>query len=43
MQRERTGNYIPDNRDGELTLSYDDLFAKWEEVLKFVVRGKQEP
>jgi hypothetical protein len=43
MQRERTGTYLPDNRDGALLLSYDDLFTKWESVLKFVVRGVQEP
>jgi len=43
MQRERTGTYLPDNRDAKLTLSYDDLFEQWEKVLKFVVRGIQEP
>jgi hypothetical protein len=43
MQRERTGTYLPDNRDGVLTLSYDDLFEQWEKVLKFVLRGVQEP
>jgi hypothetical protein len=43
MQRERTGSYLPDSRDGKLTLSYDDLFEQWEKVLKFVVRGVQEP
>jgi len=42
MQRERTGTYVPDNRDGELTLSYDDLFRDWEKLLEFVVRGLQE-
>jgi hypothetical protein len=43
MQREQTGSYLPDNRDGVLTLSYDDLFEQWEKVLKFVVRGVREP
>jgi len=42
MQRERTGTYLPDNRDGVLNFSYDDLFEQWEKVLKFVVRGVQE-
>jgi hypothetical protein len=42
MQRERTGAYLPDDRDGVLNLSYDDLFEQWEKVLKFVVRGVQE-
>jgi hypothetical protein len=43
MQRERTGSYLPDARDGVLTFSYDDLFEQWEKVLKFVVRGVKEP
>jgi hypothetical protein len=43
MQRERTGTYLPDSRDGKLNLSYDDLFEQWEKVLKFVLRGVQEP
>lgn len=43
MQRERNGTYLPDNRDGKLNLSYDELFEQWEKVLKFVVRGVQEP
>jgi hypothetical protein len=42
MQREPTGSYLPDSRDGVLTLSYDDLFEQWEKVLKFVVRGVKE-
>jgi hypothetical protein len=43
MQRGNTGTYLPDNRDPELLLSYDDLFEQWEKVLKFVVRGVREP
>lgn len=42
MQRERSGTYLPDNRDPVLTLAYDDLFTRWESVLKFVIRGVQE-
>jgi hypothetical protein len=42
MQRERTGSYLPDNRDPERMLTYDDLFEQWEKVLKFVVRGVKE-
>jgi hypothetical protein len=42
MQREQTGSYLPDNRDPERMLTYDDLFEKWEKVLKFVVRGVKE-
>ena len=43
MQREQTGSYLPDNRDPERLLTYDDLFEQWEKVLKFVVRGVKEP
>lgn len=43
MQRSRTGTYLPDNRNDGRNLSYDDLFKEWEKVLKFVVRGVQEP
>lgn len=42
MQRERSGTYLPDGRDGQTHLSYDELFAGWEKVLKFVIAGKQE-
>jgi hypothetical protein len=42
MQREPTGTYLPDDRDGVLNFSYDDLFEQWEKVLKFVVRGVKE-
>ena len=42
MQRERSGTYLPDNRDPVLTLAYDDLFTRWESVLKFVIRGVEE-
>jgi hypothetical protein len=43
MQREQTGTYLPDNRDPDRLLTYDDLFEQWEKVLKFVVRGVREP
>lgn len=43
MQREQTGSYLPDNRDPERMLTYDDLFEQWEKVLKFVVGGIKEP
>ena len=42
MQRERTGTYPPDDRDGKLNFSYDNLFSEWEKVLTFVIRGVQE-
>jgi hypothetical protein len=43
MQRENTGSYLPDSRDGDANLSYDDLFKDWEKVLRFVIGGIQEP
>lgn len=39
MSKERTGEYIPDDRvDGRLH-SYDDLFREWQTLLKFQVKG----
>jgi hypothetical protein len=43
MQRENTGTYLPDTRDGDANLSYDDLFKDWQKLLRFVVGGVQEP
>ena len=39
MQKERTGDYVPDDyRDGRL-LNYDDLFRAWEKYLRFQIGG----
>ena len=43
MQRENTGAYLPDSRDGKANLSYDDLFTDWQKYLRFVIGGVQEP
>ncbi|WP_271612558.1 hypothetical protein [Bradyrhizobium sp. CCBAU 21362] len=43
MQRENTGEYISDNRALDALLSYDDLFTSWEQELRFVIGGIQEP
>ena len=45
MQRDRSpdAQYVPDNPgDSTRQLSYDDLYRQWEQVLKFVVGGKDE-
>lgn len=42
MQRETTGTYIPDTRNGVESFDYDDLFKSWESVLRFVIQGVQE-
>ncbi|WP_157639568.1 hypothetical protein [Lamprocystis purpurea] len=39
MQKERTGDYVPDDyRDARL-LNYDDLFRAWEHYLRFQIGG----
>jgi hypothetical protein len=40
LQTTRTGDYILDNRRDERLVTYDDLFTRWEKVLKFAIRGK---
>jgi len=51
MQKDRTGTgdkkYISDDEDGvggnPVLVSYQDLFAAWEENLRFIIAGKDEP
>lgn len=43
MQRVRSGTYLPDDRSPGTHLGYDELFSEWEKVLKFVIKGVQEP
>ena len=39
MQKERTGDYVPDDyRDARL-LNYDDLFREWEKHLRLQIGG----
>jgi hypothetical protein len=42
MQKERTGDYVPDDyRDARL-LNYDDLFRAWEKYLRFQIGGADQ-
>lgn len=40
MQKQRTGEYVPDNRKDSRLLSYDDLFKEWQRLLHFQIHGK---
>ena len=39
MQKARTGSYVADDYEDTRLIMYDDLFARWEELLKFQIRG----
>ena len=39
LQKERTGDYLPDDYQDSRLIRYQDLFLKWEEILKFQVGG----
>jgi hypothetical protein len=43
MQKVRTGDYVADDYVDQRLLHYDDLFAGWEERLKFQVGGRDAP
>jgi hypothetical protein len=43
MQRERSGAYVADDYADSRLLMYDELFAKWEKVLKFQIGGRDVP
>lgn len=38
--KNRTGNYIPDDRRDSRLVTYDDLFKGWEKELRFIIRGR---
>jgi hypothetical protein len=40
LAKERTGSYIPDNRQDSRLASYDDLFIDWQRELRFIIHGK---
>jgi hypothetical protein len=40
MQKQRTGDYVADDYVDQRILHYDDLFASWEQSLKFQVGGR---
>jgi hypothetical protein len=39
MQKERTGDYVPDDYSDARLLNYDDLFRAWEHYLRFQIGG----
>jgi hypothetical protein len=43
LQKERTGDYVPDDYQDQRLILYDELFAEWERWLKFQVGGKDVP
>ena len=40
LQKERTGEYVPDDYADSRLILYDDLFEGWERLLRFQVRGR---
>ena len=40
MQKERSGQYVLDDRKDSRLISYDDLFASWEASLRFQIEGR---
>lgn len=40
LAKERTGNYVLDDRRDSRLVSYDDLFQNWEKELRFQIRGR---
>jgi hypothetical protein len=43
LQKQRTGNYVPDDYADSRLILYDDLFTEWEKWLKFQVGGRDAP
>lgn len=41
MQKERTGDYVPDDYRDSRLLNYDDLFRAWEQYLRFQIGGAE--
>jgi hypothetical protein len=40
LQKERTGEYVPDDYVDSRLVLYDDLFYHWEKWLRFAIRGQ---
>jgi hypothetical protein len=40
LQKDHTGQYVPDDYVDSRMISYDDLFAEWQKWLRVVVRGR---
>ena len=43
LQKERTGDYVPDDYVDTRLVFYDDLFTDWEKWLRFQVGGRDIP
>jgi hypothetical protein len=43
LQKERTGEYVPDDYEDTRLVHYDDLFLHWEKLLKFQKEGRDWP
>jgi hypothetical protein len=43
MQKKRTKSYVADDYSDSRLMMYDELFADWENLLKFQVEGKDYP
>lgn len=43
LQKERTGNYVPDDYVDERLIDYDELFLAWEHWLRFQIGGRDAP
>jgi hypothetical protein len=43
LQREHTGQYVPDDYVDSRMILYDDLFKHWEKWLRIVIRGRDVP
>ena len=43
MQKERSNSYVADDYADTRLLMYDELFAKWEQLLKFQIGGRDVP
>jgi hypothetical protein len=43
LQKQRTGDYVPDDYEDSRLILYDDLFRKWERWLRFQVGGRDAP
>jgi hypothetical protein len=40
LQKERTGEYVPDDYEDARLITYDDLFRDWETLITFPIAGK---
>jgi hypothetical protein len=43
MQKQRTGSYVADDYGDTRLVMYDELFADWENLLKFQIGGRDAP